>query len=112
MDLLSLAHEVGTVNTLRDRARFQVSVVVATNVTVFLNATTLSLIENYETFGVIYCLIFRGEEMSSPLRLHWYFDLGVVHLLFNRFMLMSLLPDSCTKLQLSTACAQGVGGKT
>jgi hypothetical protein len=103
MDLLSLAHEVSTVNNLHDRARFQVSVVVATNVTIFWNATTLSLIENYQIFGATYCLLLPGEEISSPLRLDWYFGLGVAHRPFNRFMLLSLLPDRCTKLHLSTA---------
>jgi hypothetical protein len=103
MDLLSLVHEVSTINTLRDRARFQVSVVVATNVTVSLNATTFSLIESYQTFGETYCLILRGEEISCPLRLDLCFDLGMVHLPFNRCMLMSLLRESCTKLHLSTA---------
>jgi hypothetical protein len=103
MELLSLAHEVSTFKTLHDRARFQVSVVAATNVTVCWNGTTFSLRESYQTFGATDRLILRGEEIYSPLRLDWYFNLGVVHLPFNMFMLMSLLPDSCTKLRLSSA---------
>ena len=98
MDLLSLAHEVSTVNTVLNRARFQVSVVVTTNVTVFWNATTFSLLEIYQTFGATCFLILRGKEISSPLRLDWYFDFGVVHHPFNGFLLMSLLPDIGTKL--------------
>jgi hypothetical protein len=103
MDLLSLAHEVCTVNTLRDRARFQVSVVVATNVTVFWNAMTFSLIENYQIFGATHCLILRSEGKFSPLRLDWYFDLGVVGLPFNRFMLMSFYQTVVRIWHLSTA---------
>ena len=110
MDLLSLAHEVSTINTLRDRERFQVSVVVATNVTVFWNATTFSPMESYQNFWAKFCLILRGEEISSPLRLYSYFDLGVVHLPINGFMLMSLLPDVCTKLHLFTAILKGLRG--
>jgi len=51
MDILSLVYEVSTVNSLHDRARFQVSVV-ATNVTVFWNATIFSLIENYSSIEI------------------------------------------------------------
>jgi len=69
MDLLSLAHEVSTVDYLHDKARFPVSVVVATTGTGFWNATTFSLIEIYQTFGETYCFILHGEEISSPLSL-------------------------------------------
>jgi len=108
MDLLSLAHEVSTVNNLRERARFQVSRELATNVTGFWNATAFSLIEIYQTFRANYCFILHGEEISSPLRLDWYFDLGVVHLPFYRFMLMSLLSDRCRKLHVLTAILKGL----
>jgi hypothetical protein len=97
MDLLSVAHEVRTVNAPHDGARFQVFLVVTGKVTVFCDVTPFSLIENYQHFRRTYCLILRGIEISPPLTVGQCFCLDTIHLPCNVFVLMSLLLAICTK---------------